>query len=298
MHIALLAASLSGGGVEKTAHQLVLGFLSNYHTVDLITLDDTGTHLFQETSSLRIIRLKKRRIRSACASLFLYFCANEPDIFLSHQDYVNIIAFISHKLSRSKSLFVPVVHAQVGFFTGFQPSFKSVILTQLLKFVYSLSSHVVTVSSGLRDELITILSLDPSQVSAIYNPIITDTLFSSSNKQLALNLSLPNNVPLILSAGRLVPSKDFPTLLRAFRRVLDALPAHLLILGSGPEKANLIHIAQIYGLVDSVTFIDYQPNPYPIFASSEVFVLCSTSEGFGNVLVEALALGCATISTN
>jgi len=298
MHITLLSASLTGGGVEKAVVELARGFLLNGHKVDLVTIDSITIPDIPKSSNLRIVRISSSRFAFTLPSLFFYFCFNKPDIFLPHQDYVNVISFLSHALCRSQSLFVPVVHAQIRFFAGTRNTLRGSLLYLLLKHVYEHSAHVVTVSNGLRHELISDLSLKPSHVSTIYNPIISDNLELSSLCRPQTNITLPTCVPLILSAGRLVSTKDFPTLLRAFKLVLDVRPAHLVILGTGPERSRLSNLASHYGINHHISFLGYLSNPYPLFAASKIFVLCSTSEGFGNVLVEALALGCSVISTN
>jgi glycosyltransferase involved in cell wall biosynthesis len=71
-----------------------------------------------------------------------------------------------------------------------------------------------------------------------------------------------------------------------------------LILGEGDERAALEALAQSLGIRNEVHFLGYVENPLPIMRRAQVFALTSTEEGFGNVLVEALAAGAAVVATD
>ena len=102
----------------------------------------------------------------------------------------------------------------------------------------------------------------------------------------------------MLGVGRLTQQKDFPTLLRAFARVLKTRAAHLIILGEGPERQELESLAQQLGIAAQVALPGFVHNPFAYMAQAKGFVLSSRYEGLGNVLVEALACGCPVVSTD
>jgi glycosyltransferase involved in cell wall biosynthesis len=102
--------------------------------------------------------------------------------------------------------------------------------------------------------------------------------------------------PVILTAGRLAPEKDFATLLRAVARL--PAPARLVILGEGPERAALEGLARDLGIAGRVALPGYRPSPWDSYAQARVFALSSRSEGFGNVVVEALASGLPVVATD
>jgi glycosyltransferase involved in cell wall biosynthesis len=101
----------------------------------------------------------------------------------------------------------------------------------------------------------------------------------------------------VVAAGRLVAQKGFDTLLRAFRRLRDARPARLVVLGEGPLRGELSALRDRLGLGDDVDFPGFVTNPYAVFARSACFALSSRFEGFGNVLVEAMACGTPVVTT-
>jgi glycosyltransferase involved in cell wall biosynthesis len=115
----------------------------------------------------------------------------------------------------------------------------------------------------------------------------------------------PGSAPVVLAVGRLTPTKDFPTLLRAFAQVRQALPARLIILGEGknPEESaarqiELMEMAAELGIAADVALPGFVINPLAYMARASVFVLSSVWEGFGNVIAEALACGCPVVSTD
>jgi glycosyltransferase involved in cell wall biosynthesis len=111
-------------------------------------------------------------------------------------------------------------------------------------------------------------------------------------------LGLPE-APLVLFAGRLLPFKGVDTLLRAFARVVERSPAHLAIIGDGPQGSDLRHTCEELGLTDRVRFVGFvQPEEMPLwYSAADLFVLPS-SETWGVVVLEALASGVPVVITD
>lgn len=102
-----------------------------------------------------------------------------------------------------------------------------------------------------------------------------------------------------VNVGRLSPEKNHERLLEAFRLVVDEHPeARLVVVGSGPLEQDLHGLRDSLGLGAYVTFTGQQPNPFPIVAAADCFVLSSDYEGQPMVLLEARTLGLPVISTD
>jgi len=104
--------------------------------------------------------------------------------------------------------------------------------------------------------------------------------------------------PVIASAGWMVPVKDHRTLIAAFARLRALRPARLVIFGYGPLEDELRAYARELGVADSMLLPGYVNDPAACHAVADVFVLTSTSEGFGNVLIEAMGAGVPVVSTD
>jgi glycosyltransferase involved in cell wall biosynthesis len=103
----------------------------------------------------------------------------------------------------------------------------------------------------------------------------------------------------IVTVGRLVRRKDYPTLIRAIS-VLDRADVDLLMIGDGPEHQNLQALANELGVGDRVRFLGFVSNEvkYQVLANSDLFVLASLHEGFGVVYLEAMFCGLPIIAAN
>ena len=102
-----------------------------------------------------------------------------------------------------------------------------------------------------------------------------------------------------IAVGRLTGQKDYPTLLHAFAQaVANEASLDLAIVGDGPDRAALENLTRQLNLSQRIHFLGHQDNPFPYMARAECFVLSSIWEGFGLVLIEAMALGLPCISTD
>lgn len=104
----------------------------------------------------------------------------------------------------------------------------------------------------------------------------------------------------ILAAGRLVPEKGFDTLIAAFARLTTGgrnPAARLIIVGEGPDRTRLTMLAAKLGVAGRLTMPGYVPDIRPWLDRSRIFVLASHFEGFGAVIVEALAAGRPIVAT-
>jgi glycosyltransferase involved in cell wall biosynthesis len=102
----------------------------------------------------------------------------------------------------------------------------------------------------------------------------------------------PGGPPLLVSAGRLVEAKGFDLLIEAaallVRRGVDF---ELVIHGEGPLRQSLAARIEAENLGARVALAGHAENPGAVFAAADLYVLPSRREGFGNVIVEAMAAG-------
>lgn len=97
--------------------------------------------------------------------------------------------------------------------------------------------------------------------------------------------------PLVAAMGRLTRQKNFEILIRAFALASQQRPMKLLIIGAGAdaERRRLSAVAESLGVQERLRFEGEMPNPFPLLARCNVFVLPSLWEGASNALLEALA---------
>lgn len=108
----------------------------------------------------------------------------------------------------------------------------------------------------------------------------------------------PAGTRTFVGMGRLSSAKNFPRLISAFAQVHAEHPATaLVILGEGPDRGAIERHIDQRGLRDAVHLAGQQPNPFPIVAAADCFVMSSDHEGQPMVLLEALVLGLPVVTT-
>jgi glycosyltransferase involved in cell wall biosynthesis len=153
------------------------------------------------------------------------------------------------------------------------------------------------VSAGVADDLAGLSGIARDSISVIYNPVLT-------RPEAATDGAAAEAVwdgwrgPRVITVGRLKAQKNHALLIKAFKRMLSSHDARLLILGTGELAEATAAIARAEGIADKVLMPGAVSNPTAYYRSSNVFVLSSDYEGFGNVIVEALASGVPVVSTN
>lgn len=101
----------------------------------------------------------------------------------------------------------------------------------------------------------------------------------------------------VLAVGRLVPQKNFASLLRIWSMVSTKhTDWELRIVGDGSERSNLQQQAKKLQITDSVKFAGYSNRVYEEMNKAQIFTFTSLYEGFGLVLIEAAACGLPAIS--
>lgn len=106
----------------------------------------------------------------------------------------------------------------------------------------------------------------------------------------------PLGAPLIVAIGRLVPQKGFDVAIRGFARA-DLPDARLAILGEGPLAADLHALARRLGVAERVEFTGHVADVRPWLDRARLLLLTSRYEGYGAVIVEALAAGRPVVAT-
>jgi glycosyltransferase involved in cell wall biosynthesis len=159
---------------------------------------------------------------------------------------------------------------------------------------------VIAVSDYLRQELIA-SGLAPHRVVTVHNAIDPDVFVSAvctDRRKVRAELGIEPNAPVVLTVGRLNPEKGHRYLLEstrlAFRHISNL---RVLVVGEGPLRERLEAMAHSLHLDAVVSFLGWRDDVASLMAASDLFVLPSTRESFGLVILEALALGIPVIAT-
>lgn len=263
--------------------------------IDLVLGELRGPYIDQVSKDIRIINLNSSRTILSALPLTRYLRREKPKFMISALSHVNIISFVASKLSRQKLKLVMTEHNN---FTRANQSLglKGAILRTAIKWVYPHCRCIVSVSTGVANDFIENMGIPRELFHTIHNPIVGESIRKKS-EETPEQLTYIRR-PILISVGRLTRQKDYSTLLYALHALKQYCDASLVILGSGPLKGELEVLASSLGLSDSVYFAGFQSNPYAWMKAANVMVMSSAWEGFGNVLVEAMACGTPVVSTD
>ena len=296
--LTLFLPSLRGGGAERVMVNLARGFSERGLKVDLVLARAEGPYMAEVPPDVRIVDLKARRVLASLPGLVRYLRREKPLALLSTLDHANIVALWAKSLAGSRTRVVVRVATTIASSSKNASNLRERLMPWLIRFFYSQADGIVAISKGVAQDLSRNIGIPAERINVIYNPAVTPELFERAKEPVEHPWFAPGEPPVILGVGRLTKAKDFPTLIRAFELVRRERPARLMILGEGEERPQLEALIKELGLQEDIALPGFVDNPYAYMARSRVFVLSSAWEGFGNVLVEAMACGCPVVSTD
>lgn len=295
--LTIFLSDLIGGGAERVMLNLASGFAEQGYLVDIVLARKEGILLAQIPSKVELIDLNAPSLLRSLPALISYLKKERPIALLSALEDTNIVALVAKQLARVPTPVIVTVHNNLSQESRHANNWKRRFVPSLVPWFYPWANAVVAVSQGVAEDLVK-LGLRSPNLKVIYNPIITPEFTQKLQQTLNHSWFNQGEPPVILGVGRLNQQKDFPTLIRAFAEIRRQQPARLMILGEGEERGNLETLIQKLGIAEDVSLPGFVDNPYIYMAQATVLVLSSAWEGFGNVLVEAMAAGTPVISTN
>lgn len=291
--LGLFLPSLGGGGAERVTLNLARGVLAHGFPVDLVLVNAAGAYSDSVPDGVRVVDLAGRRTRAAMPGLIRYLREENPSGLLSVMNHANVVAIWAAALAGFKGNVLVAEHSEL------LPTSRSawqLAFNASLRLSYPRATKVIAVSHGVKRSLVANARVAARHIEVIYNPVIGHELRSADRRRPA---GLPaDNVPNVVGMGRLVPEKDFPTLLRAFARLREHRPARLLILGEGPERGALQDLVRELRMEREVSLPGFVSNAYDYLAHADLFALSSQREGLPTVVIEALALGTRVVATD
>jgi len=297
--ITFLINSLSSGGAEKVLATIANSLVKDYD-VEIIFLEKNEfykldnrvkkTYLSDFNGNESVIK-KLFYLPILAWKLKKYIQKNNIKLIQSHvyrANYVNVLA----KILGAKHKTQIVNHGRVSRYKE-QGLFGKVNLF-LVKHFYFRADLIILISLRMQEDMQKLFHFTNKQI-VINNPHDIEKIEKLSSDKVD-DFNFDKDKKYLISIGRLIPLKRNSDLLRALSKLDKSVEA--IFLGDGREKESLKNLAKELGVEQRVHFLGQVDNPYKYLKNSDIFVSCSESEGFPNVLVESMICEIPVISSD
>jgi len=298
--VCFVLPSLNGGGAERAAVQVLNALDAGKWRRIMYLFSREGPYLDALDPSIELVaggggsRLRRWR------ELRRFLRRTRPDLVVSFLSYFSVLSasLAAHAGSR-------VVFNQQTPMSAFlddadyhwrQPWHRRAFAL-VTAVGYRLADAIVATSDGVARDLVERFGVRADRIRVLHNPVDLNAVTRAAAEPLDAAHQQRWVHPVIVSAGRLAHAKNYPLLIDAMAALRERVPAILFILGAGDLEAELRSRVSERHLDDAVIFAGFQSNPWKYLARADAFVLTSRYEGFGNVLVEAMACGVPVVAT-
>lgn len=296
--IALFIHGIENGTFTHLASALIRGFNElGVESCDLVVLNAT-----QEEKAMypdiNIISLDAERASFSLMPMVRYLREHKPDVVFPMPWYFNVIAIWARILAGTSTKVIMTDHNIISLEAKIEhrDQLRLRYLPLVMRYSYPYGHGLIGVAQDVITDLIKQVKISPKiPNTVIFNPIDIDKVKQRASQRAEHPWFRDKTLPVIVTAARLAKQKRLDVLIRAFARVLDVMPARLLILGEGPLRGELESLTKELQVEQQVSMPGYVSNPCSFMSACDVFVLASAWEGCPVALEEALASGAAVI---
>ncbi|MGA2849630.1 MAG: glycosyltransferase [Terracidiphilus sp.] len=296
MRIVYVLTSLGMGGAERQVLALAERMAARSHHVSIIALRPVLKE--QWPTALPVIHLNIRKnpisFLAGIAKALHFLHEFKPDLLHSHSFHANLFA-------RLLKIFTPsiaVISTVHNIYEGGRLRMLSYRLTDRL------TRRTVAVSQAAADRFVRLKVIPRSKCVVITNAIDLSEFVPHPTRRIATRATMSAGTDFIwLAAGRIVPAKDFPNLLRAFDIVRADQPDTQLWLAGEALNEELspvksFGVAGHKGFMDRVRWLGLRRDMPALFDAADAFVLSSAWEGMPLVVGEAMAMQKPVVATD
>jgi glycosyltransferase involved in cell wall biosynthesis len=296
LKIVLLIRQLILGGAESQTYELAKGLDKDKFEVVVCSLQQGGyfaPKLQAEGIPIRVVEKRWRYDATVVPRLVSLFRRENPQIVHCVMWTANMWGGLAAKLAGVPHLVVSTRSTGV---------WKNWLHYSTGALVFNRADVILANSSGVRNYMVEKEGILPEKIQTIYNGLDLSRLCEPFNGEEALRmrmeLGLPRSGPVVGIVANLSPQKDYPTFLKAAKRIAGIDEnVSFLIVGDGELRRSLEAMADRFGIADRVVFAGMRNDVDRCLGCMDVFVLCSVREGFSNALIEAMAAGLPVVAT-
>jgi len=205
----------------------------------------------------------------------------------------SISALLARQMTaKSRKLpFITTLHGTDITLVGAEPSYFPIT-----KFSIEQSDGVTCISEYLRARTVEAFGVS-NEIRVIHNFVNCDTYTPDPEKSQASRYA-PSGEKLLIHVSNFRPVKRVLDCIRILAEARQQVPAHLLMVGDGPESSPAERLARDLGVDRHVTFLGKQNHVERLLRQAHVLLMPSELEGFGLAALEAMACGVPAVATN
>jgi glycosyltransferase involved in cell wall biosynthesis len=243
----------------------------------------------------------------AFRKIFRALCAFRPDIVHTHMAKAGALgrlAAVAYNRTVGRRQPARIVHTYHGHvLEGYFGRAATATFVAVERCLALATDCLIAVSHRVRDSLVDDYGIGhPDQYRIVPLGFELDrfsAIDDASRARARIQLEIPPQSPVITTIGRLTPIKDHATFLATARRIVQIDPSALfLIAGDGELRAALEAQASELHILERTRFLGWRRDLDTLYAATDIFLLTSRNEGTPVALIEALAAGCASVSTD
>lgn len=291
MQIAHVISDTAIGGAGRYLLALLPGAVQHGWDLTVYAPEGDLAAAVRATGLARVIVLPEGE-RSFSLSLWRWLQRN-----LQPADVVHTHASLAARLV-AKQRGYPVVLTRHTIGPDLPPGGLKLLKRSLYRFIAATFSDATIAVSEACCERLLLEGVPAAQVRPIYHGIDPQPYLTAQAASWRQQLGLAADIPVIITVARLASVKGLQYAVAAAGALKQQqVPFTWLLVGQGPELANLQAQAQSLGLGDSVRWLGFQHDIPGLLAAADVFVLPSLQEALGLVILEAMAAGLPVIAS-
>ena len=298
--VCFVLPSLNGGGAERAAVQILNGLDPNQWDRSMFLFARDGPYLAEVDPAIPIASADTASRWGRWTALRSYIARERPEVVMAFLSYFSVLSAVRAANTGARVVFnlqTPMSAFLTDADYQWRKRWRKMAFTAVTRVGYAAADLIVATSQGVARDLTSTFGINPDQIRVLANPVDLDRVGAAMAQPIDEAVLPSGSAPLIVAAGRLAEAKNYPLMIEAFAALRQRMPARLCILGQGELEAELRQLIAARGLGEAVSLGGFQDNPWKYIARADVFLLTSRYEGFGNVLIEAMACGVAVVAT-
>ena len=298
--ICFVLPSLNGGGAERAAVQILNGLDPARWERSMFLFAREGPYLADVAADVRVDAADVASRTGRWHALRRHVRDHRPELVMAFLSYFSVLTAVRAANTGARVAFnqqTPMSAFLTDEDYHWRRQWHKAAFSAVARLAYGAVDLVIATSRGVARDLTKGFGVDPGRIAVLPNPVDLDRLQSAMAETVDATWLAPVPGPMVVAAGRLADAKNYPLLIDAFALLRQQVPARLWILGQGELEGALRQRIADRGLTDVVRLLGFQPNPWKFIARADAFVLTSRYEGFGNVLIEAMACGVPVVAT-